>query len=67
MELNEGIRLLIGEAVASETIIAALEISAEKLGEVNELIKKERAEYWLSTGAKPSVVVKSLFKKAGVK
>ncbi|MDB4349720.1 30S ribosomal protein S16 [Omnitrophica bacterium] len=29
-------------------------------------IDKERAKYWLGVGAKPSVVVKSLFKKAGV-
>ena len=29
-------------------------------------IKKERALYWLSVGAKPSVAVKSLFKKAGI-
>ncbi|NQT07050.1 MAG: 30S ribosomal protein S16 [Candidatus Omnitrophica bacterium] len=28
-------------------------------------INKERVEYWLSVGAKPSVVVKSLIKKAG--
>ena len=30
-------------------------------------IKKDRAEYWMGVGAKPSVAVKSLFKKAGVK
>lgn len=30
-------------------------------------IKKERVQYWLSVGAKPSVVVKSLLKKSGVK
>ena len=29
-------------------------------------IKKERAKYWLGVGAKPSLSVKSLFKKAGV-
>ena len=29
-------------------------------------IDKERADYWLGVGAKPSVAVKSLFKKAGV-
>ncbi len=29
-------------------------------------INKERAQYWLGVGAKPSVVVKSLFKKAGI-
>ena len=26
----------------------------------------ERAKYWISVGAKPSVVVKSLLKKAGI-
>ncbi|PIE01659.1 MAG: 30S ribosomal protein S16 [Acidobacteria bacterium] len=36
--------------------------SAEKT--VN--IKKERAEYWLSKGAKPSETIKNLFKKNGV-
>ena len=29
-------------------------------------IDKERAQYWLGVGAKPSVVVKSLFKKTGI-
>lgn len=29
-------------------------------------IKAERAKYWLTVGAKPSVVVARLFKKAGV-
>lgn len=29
-------------------------------------INKERADYWLGVGAKPSVAVKSLLKKAGV-
>lgn len=29
-------------------------------------INQERAESWLSTGAKPSDTVKSLFKKAGI-
>ena len=30
-------------------------------------VDRERAKYWLEVGAKPSVVVKSLFKKAGIK
>lgn len=30
-------------------------------------VKKERAEYWIKTGATPSAVVKTLFKKQGVK
>lgn len=29
-------------------------------------INKERAEYWLSKGARPSDTVKSLFKKNGI-
>lgn len=29
-------------------------------------IDAERAKYWLSVGAQPSVVVKSLLKKAGI-
>lgn len=30
-------------------------------------IDKERALYWLKNGAKPSVTVKSMFKKHGIK
>jgi small subunit ribosomal protein S16 len=30
-------------------------------------VRKERAEYWLGTGAMPSLAVKSLFKKQGIK
>ena len=30
-------------------------------------VKKERALYWLKVGAKPSLTVKSLFKKEGIK
>lgn len=30
-------------------------------------VKKERAEYWLGTGATPSAAVKTLLKKAGIK
>jgi small subunit ribosomal protein S16 len=29
-------------------------------------IKKDRAEYWMGVGAKPSVAVKALFKKADI-
>ncbi len=29
-------------------------------------VKKERVEYWLGVGAKPSEAVRALFKKAGV-
>lgn len=29
-------------------------------------IKKDRAQYWMGVGAKPSVAVKALFKKVGV-
>ena len=30
-------------------------------------VKKERAEYWIGVGAMPSAVVKTLFKKQGIK
>ncbi|MDP3803924.1 MAG: 30S ribosomal protein S16 [Candidatus Omnitrophota bacterium] len=30
-------------------------------------VKKERAEYWIGVGATPSAIVKTLFKKQGVK
>jgi small subunit ribosomal protein S16 len=30
-------------------------------------IKKERAAYWLAVGAQPSTVVKSFFKRLGIK
>jgi small subunit ribosomal protein S16 len=30
-------------------------------------IKKERAEYWLKNGAKPSITVRSLIKNEGIK
>ena len=33
----------------------------------NVKVKKERAEYWLSVGAEPSAVVKTLLKKQGIK
>ena len=41
---NEGIRFLIEEKVASEVITSALDITGEKLEEVNAEIEKERAE-----------------------
>jgi len=33
----------------------------------NVKVKKERAEYWLSVGAQPSAIVKTLLKKQGIK
>ncbi len=44
MQGDEGIRYLIEEEVDFQVITNALEISEEKLDEVNEQIKKERAE-----------------------
>lgn len=41
---DDGIRLLIEEQVDPQVIIDGLEITEEKLGQVNEEIKKERAE-----------------------
>lgn len=41
---DEGIRLLIEEGVDFGVITGSMEITDEKLNEVNELIKKERAE-----------------------
>jgi len=41
---DEGIRLLIGEQVAPEMITNALDITGEKLEQVNTEMKKERAE-----------------------
>lgn len=41
---DQGIRMLIDEEVDFQVITKALEITEEKLEEVNELIKKERAE-----------------------
>jgi hypothetical protein len=41
---DKGIRLLIEEKVASDVITAAMEISAEKLKQVNTEMEKERAE-----------------------
>ncbi|MEI6863431.1 MAG: 30S ribosomal protein S16 [Candidatus Omnitrophota bacterium] len=33
----------------------------------NVKVKKERAEYWLSVGATPSAIVRTLLKKQGIK
>jgi small subunit ribosomal protein S16 len=33
----------------------------------NIKVKKDRAEYWLGVGATPSLSVKNLFKKQGIK
>ena len=33
----------------------------------NVKVKEERAEYWLGVGAKPSAIVRTLFKKQGIK
>ena len=41
---DEGIRMLLGEKVASGVIIDAMEITDEKLNQVKELIKQELAE-----------------------
>ena len=41
---DEGIRLLIGEKVAPDVITAALDITGEKLKQVNTAMEKERAE-----------------------
>ncbi|MBW1891242.1 MAG: hypothetical protein JRI93_12135 [Deltaproteobacteria bacterium] len=41
---DEGIRYLIGKKVAPEAIVSALEITGEKLDQVKDEIKKERAE-----------------------
>ena len=41
---DEGIRLLIGEQVAPEVITGALDITGEKLEQVNTEMEKERAE-----------------------
>jgi len=38
-----------------------------KTNPANIVVKKERAEYWLSVGATPSLSVKSLLKKQGIK
>lgn len=38
-----------------------------KTNPANIKVKKERAEYWIGVGAIPSLAVKSLFKKQGIK
>ena len=44
MSGDEGIRMLIDEEVDSEVITGALDITAEKLEEVNKQMEAERAE-----------------------
>lgn len=56
---DEGIRLLIEEGVDFGVITDALEITDEKLDEVNELIKKERAERSRVAGLLEKVADKS--------
>ena len=38
-----------------------------KTNPVNVKVNKERAEYWIGVGAAPSAIVKTLFKKHGIK
>jgi len=38
-----------------------------KTDPANVKVKKERAEYWLGVGATPSAIVRTLFKKQGIK
>ncbi|MBN1527218.1 MAG: 30S ribosomal protein S16 [Candidatus Omnitrophica bacterium] len=38
-----------------------------KTDPANIKVKKDRAEYWLGVGATPSLCVKNLFKKQGIK
>ena len=38
-----------------------------KTDPANVKVKKERAEYWISVGATPSAIVRTLFKKQGIK
>ena len=38
-----------------------------KTDPANVQVKKERAEYWIGVGATPSAVVRTLFKKQGIK
>jgi small subunit ribosomal protein S16 len=38
-----------------------------KTNPANVKVKKERAEYWLGTGATPSAAVRTLLKKQGIK
>jgi len=44
MSGDDGIRMLLEDEIAEEDIVSGLEISQEKLEEVKEVIKKERAE-----------------------
>jgi len=56
---DEGIRLLIGQEVDFQVITSALGISEEKLEQVNEQIKKERAERARVAGLLEAVADKS--------
>ena len=56
---DDGIRLLIGEKVDFQVITKAMEITDEKLNEVNELIKKELAERARVAGLLEAVADKS--------
>ena len=56
---DKGVRLLIKEKVAADVITAALEITADKLKEVNALMEKERAEYARVTALLEAVAGKS--------
>jgi small subunit ribosomal protein S16 len=38
-----------------------------KTDPANVSVKKERAEYWLGVGAQPSAIVRTLFKKQGIR
>ena len=38
-----------------------------KTDPANVKVKKERAEYWISVGATPSAIVRTLFNKQGIK
>ena len=38
-----------------------------KTDPANVQVKKERAEYWIGVGATPSAIVRTLFKKQGIK
>ena len=38
-----------------------------KTNPINVSLDKERAEYWLGVGAVPSAIVKTLFRKQGIK
>ncbi len=56
---DQGIRMLIGEGVDFEVITSAMEITEEKVNEVNEQIKKELAEIERVKGLLDKVADKS--------